>query len=140
VRECIERGLVGGNIVVSDGSFIPANVSWKSRTEALRTVEKSAVDYLETLERELRDTNGSIRINASSFYPSSYENRRMHETPAYQEVKRLRSIWSEGTFGELKNNHNLKRHRKGGIYRVAEECILSAMALNLKRMIKIIKT
>jgi hypothetical protein len=49
---------VGGNRAVSDGSFIPVNVSWESRTEVRRGVEKSSVDYLETLERELWDTEG----------------------------------------------------------------------------------
>jgi len=79
---------------------------------------------------------GSIRINASPFYPSYYANRLRCLTDEYQRMKRLRNIWSEGTFASLKNNHNLKRHRKRGISRTTEECLLSATALNLKRMTK----
>jgi len=85
---------------------------------------------------ECRATSGSFRINASPHYPAYYVNRVRHDSPAYLCVKRLRGIWAEGTFAALKNNHNLKRHRKRGIYRATEECLLSATALNLKRFIK----
>ena len=79
---------------------------------------------------------GSIRINASPFYPSYYANRQRCLTAEYKRMKRLRSIWSEDTFAALKNNHNLSRHHKRGIARATEECLLSAAALNLKRMAK----
>ena len=311
VNDCIETGLVSGETVVSDGSFIPANVSWQSRIEITRLVERSTVDYLQALDEELRNTegyvppkpiitekkelksktdtdcgyihqdikkglgylaemtvdttngiitgvdcypanrresdiilkhierqiqenqfdikrigldagydvgavhrgleimgitgytslrfthnnlmkevfayqpekdvfickqgnelpfaklifkkgmgyyrlyrikpkscagcnkrsvckstSGSIRISASPFYPAYYANRMRHETLVYDLVKKLRGIWSEGTFAALKNWHNLKRHRKRGIHRATEECLLSATALNLKRYIK----
>jgi transposase len=58
VSQCLEAGIVGGKTAVSDGSFIPANVAWESRVERNRVVEKSTVDYLETLEVELRNTEG----------------------------------------------------------------------------------
>lgn len=79
---------------------------------------------------------GSVRINASPFYPAYYANRMRCNTQAYKEMKRLRSIWSEGTFAALKNGNMLTRHRKRGIHRATEECLLSALALNLKRMAK----
>jgi len=47
-----------------------------------------------------------------------------------------RAIWSEGTFSVLKREHKLAQATKRGIERVAEECLLSALALNLKRMVK----
>jgi hypothetical protein len=87
-----------------------------------------------------RTTKGSIRISASPFYPAYHANRVRHETSTYKQVKRLRGIWSEGTFGALKNWHNLKCHRKRGIHRATEECLLSATALNLKRMVKAVGT
>lgn len=311
VKDCIETGLVSGETAVSDGSFIPANVSWHSKVEITRLVERSTVDYLETLDEELRNTegyvppyyevtekkelksmtdadcgyihqdakkgfgylaemtvdtangiitgvdcypanrresdiilkhierqtndnrlqikklgldagydvgavhrgleimgiagytglryahnnpmkeaftyqpeedvfickekkelpfaklifkkgtgyyrlyrikpgscgncikrnecksaSGSIRISASPYYPAYYANRMRYETPVYVYVRRLRGIWSEGTFAALKNYHNLKRHKKRGIHRATEECLLSATALNLKRFIK----
>jgi transposase len=311
VRQCVEAGLVSGEAAVSDGSFVPANVSWESRVEITRTVEKSTVEYLDALDEELRLTEGyvepyasviekkelksttdtdcgyihhdtkkglgylaevtvdtangiitgvdcypanrresdiilkhierqnndnklsikklgldagydvgavhrgleimgitgytslrhchnnlmkeefayqpeedvfkcgegnalsfskltfkkgtgyyrlykikpgscgnctkraecmatnrTIRINASPFFPAYYANRMRHETPDYKHVKRLRGIWAEGAFAAMKNYHNLKRHRKRGLHRATEECVLSATALNIKWFIK----
>lgn len=79
---------------------------------------------------------GRIRINASPFYPAFYANMQRCETAFYKAMKRLRAIWSEGTFAVLKREHNLKRTRKRGLERASEECLLSALALNLKRMVK----
>jgi hypothetical protein len=59
----------------------------------------------------------SIKISASPYYPAYYANRVRYETMEYVQVKKLRSIWSEGTFAALKYFYNLKRHRKRGIYR-----------------------
>ena len=80
IMQCINMGIVSGNTVVADGSFLPGNVSVK--------------------------------------------------------VMRLRKIWAEGTFSVLKREHNLKRIHKRGIIRAEEECLFSAMALNLKRLVK----
>lgn len=79
---------------------------------------------------------GESRVNASSFYPAFYRNRQRCETSVYKEMKRLRSIWAEGTFAVLKREHNLKITIKRGLHRVKEECLLSVLALNLKRMVK----
>ena len=76
------------------------------------------------------------RINASPFYPAFYANMHRCETMVYKAMKRLRAIWSEGTFAALKREHNLKRARKRGLNRMSEECLLSALALNLKRIVK----
>uniref|UniRef100_UPI00385100DF transposase n=1 Tax=Ructibacterium gallinarum TaxID=2779355 RepID=UPI00385100DF len=46
------------------------------------------------------------------------------------------SFWSEGTFSVLKCEHKLKQVEKRGIHRVYEECLFSALALNLKRLVK----
>jgi len=82
---------------------------------------------------------GGVRINASANYPAFHRNKQKYETPRYFEMMRLRKIWAEGTFAVLKREHNLKSIRKRGIHRATEECLLSATALNLKRMIKTIK-
>lgn len=80
---------------------------------------------------------GSIRINASGNYPAFYRNKLKYQTSEYFRVMRLRKIWAEGTFSALKREHNLKRIHKRGIPRAEEECLLAAMALNLKRMVKV---
>lgn len=78
------------------------------------------------------------RINASPFYPAFYRNRQRYGSPVYKAMKRLRGIWAEGAFSVLKREHNLARAKKRGLYRVHEECLLSAWALNLKRMAKVL--
>lgn len=57
-------------------------------------------------------------------------------TTEYRAAMRLRKIWCEGNFSHQKANHNLTRTRKRGIERVTEQCLLSACALNLKRLVK----
>ena len=79
---------------------------------------------------------GKIRINASSYYGAMHRNRERCSTDEYKYRRKLRSIWSEGTFAVLKREHKLKRAEKRGIHRVYEECLLSALALNLKRMVR----
>lgn len=78
-----------------------------------------------------------IWINASPFYPAFYANMHRCGTLVDKAMKRLRAIWSEGTFVALKREHNLKRARKRGLNRMGEECLLSALALNLKQMVKV---
>ena len=78
------------------------------------------------------------RINVSAFYPAYYSNRQRSETAEYESMKRLRSIWAEGAFAVLKREHNLSRTKKRGLQRVKEEFLLAALALNLKRMVKVL--
>lgn len=58
VRLCIEKGIVTGKSVVSDGSFIPANISASSIVELDLEVEQSTVHYLDVLDEELRQQPG----------------------------------------------------------------------------------
>ncbi len=51
------------------------------------------------------------------------------------EALRLRQIWCEGNFSRQKASHNLNRTRKRGITNIQEQRLLSACALNLKRMV-----
>ena len=53
-------------------------------------------------------------------------------------MMRLRKIWEEGSFSVLKREYCLSKIGKRGIPAVTEECLLSAMALNLKRMVRAI--
>lgn len=55
-------------------------------------------------------------------------------TPEYLTMMRLRKIWAEGSFSVLKREHCISKIRKRGILAATEECLLAAMALNLKRM------
>ena len=79
---------------------------------------------------------GTVRINASAYYPSFYRNSQKVGTGDYLRLMRLRQIWSEGTFAVLKREHKLNRIQKRGIRNATEECLLSATALNLKRLVR----
>ena len=79
---------------------------------------------------------GTVRINASAYYPSFYRNNVKVGSNDYLRVMRLRQIWSEGTFSVLKREHKRNKIQKRGLQRATEECLLSAMALNLKRLVK----
>lgn len=79
---------------------------------------------------------GTVRINASAYYPSFYRNSQKVGTGDYLRVMRLRQIWAEGTFAVLKREHKLNKIQKRGLQRATEECLLPATALNLKRLVK----
>lgn len=55
-------------------------------------------------------------------------------TEEYKIAQRLRKIWSEGTFAWQKCVHNLRRARMRGRERVHEQSLMTAIAVNLKRM------
>jgi transposase len=54
----------------------------------------------------------------------------------YNDALRKRLIWCEGTFAAQKARHNLGQMFRRGAKAAADHCLLSATALNLKRMIK----
>ena len=58
VLKCIRLGIVSGETGVADGSFLPSNVSWDSRYEAVETVNRSTVKYMAELEKELASMPG----------------------------------------------------------------------------------
>ena len=79
---------------------------------------------------------GTVRINASAYSPSFYRNNQKVGTGGYLRVMRLRQIWAEGTFAVLKREHKLNKIQKRGLQKATEECLLSATAWNLKRLVK----
>ena len=76
------------------------------------------------------------RVLASSCYPAFFRGHQRVGTPEYLSMMRLRKIWAEGSFSVLKREHCISKIRKRGILATTEECLLAAMALNLKRMAK----
>ena len=78
------------------------------------------------------------RVLTSSCYPAFSRGHQRVGTPEYLAMMRLRKIWAEGSFSVLKREHCISRIRKRGILAATEECLLAAMALNLKRMVNAI--
>ena len=98
-------------------------------------------DACKTCKRQpdcFKQTGIRRRILGSSCYPAFYRGHERIGSDTYWHMMRLRKIWAEGSFAVLKREHCLSKVRKRGISAVTEECLLSAMALNLKRIAKAI--
>lgn len=58
VKQCITSGLIDGNAMAADGSYIPANVSRESWVDVEIEVEQSMQSYLDCLDEELTQQPG----------------------------------------------------------------------------------
>lgn len=78
------------------------------------------------------------KLKVGLFHQYNKRNRERASTADYYRIQRLRRIWCEGTFGVLKMQHNMATTYKRGLVNIQEQCLLSACALNIKRMVKAI--
>lgn len=81
-------------------------------------------------------SNNSRFIERIMHEEARHEQEKNVNTAEYFSAMRLRQIWCEGNFAHQKERHNLRRTFKRGIEKVTEQCLLSACALNLKRLVK----
>ena len=58
VKQCIDSGLIDGEAMAADGSYIPANVSRESWIDVEIEVEQSMQSYLDSLDEELSNQPG----------------------------------------------------------------------------------
>ena len=82
------------------------------------------------------DRRGARKVSVSYFTADRRRNLERRCSPEYREALKLRQIWCEGTFAAQKRGHNLTRVLRRGIEAAEDHCLLSAAAMNLKRMIK----
>ena len=76
------------------------------------------------------------RLQVNIFEAAVRKNHEKDDTPKHKRVMDLRQIWCEGTFAAQKARHNLRRLYRRGLEAAEEHCLLSATAMNLKRMVK----
>lgn len=76
----------------------------------------------------------SIRVNI--FEEAVQKCRSRDGTPLHTYLLGLRQIWCEGSFAAQKARHNLRSLYRRGLEAAETHCLLSATALNLKRMVK----
>jgi len=81
------------------------------------------------------DKRGARKLLDSYFKPSVQRHLSRRWEPEYREALKLRQIWCEGTFAIQKRCHNLTCVLRRGLEAAEDHCLLSATALNLKRMI-----
>lgn len=76
----------------------------------------------------------TLRVNI--FEEAVKRCRARKGTPKQDALLKQRQIWCEGTFAAQKARHNLRRLNRRGLEAAESHCLLSAVALNLKRMVK----
>lgn len=81
------------------------------------------------------DRQGARKLSDSYFKPSVQRHLFKRKEPDYQQALKQRQIWCEGTFTIQKRCHNLTRVLRRGLEAAEDHCLLSATALNLRRMI-----
>lgn len=82
------------------------------------------------------DRRGARKLEDSYFRPSVQRHLKNQNDPEYRAALLKRQIWCEGSFAAQKRGHNLTRILRRGLEEAEDHCLLSATALNLKRMIK----
>ena len=82
------------------------------------------------------DKRGARKVSVSYFAADRQRNLARRSSPEYREALKLRQVWCEGSFSAQKREHNLARVLRRGLEAAEDHCLLSATALNLKRMIK----
>ena len=85
------------------------------------------------LENERR---GARKLENSYFRPSVQRHLKKQNDPEYRAALLKRQIWREGSFAAQKRGHNLTRVLRRDLEAAEDHCLLSATALNLKRLIK----
>lgn len=85
---------------------------------------------------EIMREESARRLLDTYFRPTVRRHLARQNEPDYLDALRKRQIWCEGTFATQKWGHNLTRVLRRGLEAAEDHCLLSATALNLKRMIR----
>lgn len=104
------------------------------KTYSAKTTDCKVCPFRETC---FGKTAGKRTISRPIAHELLEENIQRAKTDKYKSVQKLRRVWCEGSFGTMKAKHNLYKTYKRGIEKIHEQCLFSALALNLKRMIKV---
>jgi len=73
-------------------------------------------------------------LNRPLYQGAADKAERLNGTDRYWRLQLQRRVWCEGTFGVMKDRHGLRRAMRRGIERVAEQVLMTAVAVNLKRL------
>ena len=81
------------------------------------------------------DRQGARKLSDSYFKPSVQRHLSRWKEPDYKQALKQRQIWCAGTFAIQKRCHTITRVLRRGLEAAEDHCLLSATALNLRRMI-----
>ena len=120
------------------GNNLTLKQLWRSEYNVYREYRS---DYRDCKHCPLRGkclapSQSSRRIQVNIFDAAFRESHEKDGTPEHRRVLLLRQIWCEGTFAAQKARHNLRRLYRRGLEAAEDHCLLSAIAVNLKRMAK----
>ena len=87
-------------------------------------------------EKCLAPSQKTRKILVNVLQPIVDKHHEVDGTPEYHDALNQRQIWCEGTFANQKSQHNLKQLLRRGLRAANDHCLLSACAVNLKRLIK----
>jgi transposase len=87
-------------------------------------------------ERCLAPSQKYRRIQVNIFEEIVKKHHARDDSPECKEALKQRQIWSEGTFAAQKARHNLRQVFRRGLEAAQTHCLLSATAMNLKRLVK----
>ena len=87
-------------------------------------------------EKCLAPSQISRKIQVNIFQHIVDKHHLADNTPEFEAAMRKRQILAEGTFAAQKAHHNLRRLLRRGIEAAEDHCLLSAIAINLKRLVK----
>lgn len=83
----------------------------------------------------LAPSQKSRRVTVSVFQDIVDRHHAAEGSGEYNDALRKRQIWCEGTFAAQKSQHNLRQLFRRGLRAAADHCLLSACAINLKRLV-----
>ena len=84
----------------------------------------------------LAPSQTSRKIQVNIFQHIVDRHHYADSSDEYDVAMRKRQILAEGTFAAQKAHHNLKGLLRRGIQAAEEHCLMSAIAINLKRLVK----
>jgi transposase len=108
----------------------PSNICWRYEAEC----EDCKACQLRGKCVSPKHQKRCLRVNI--FEKAMAENHAKDGTPQHEHILKLRQIWCEGSFAAQKARHNLRCLFRRGKEAAETHCLLSATALNLKRMVK----
>ena len=89
------------------------------------------------MQKQCMRSKQRVRLVGHSYFrPAVEKNFSRQNEPEYADALRKRQIWCEGTFSAQKRGHNLRYLLRRGLEAAEDHCLLSATAMNLKRMIR----
>jgi transposase len=121
-----------------NGCKLPLRCVQRGESAVMREYRAETKDCANCPHREkcIAPSQQSRKLQVNIFESVYQKHHENDGSPEYRSALKARQIWCEGTFAAQKRVHNLKQMLRVGLEATYDHCLLSATAINLKRMIK----